>query len=128
MSPMLLPVTFTFASILAIMLIPLTGWIGLRRDKIGGVFRGAGDDPTLFKRIRIHGNLMENAPVFILVLASSEAAGLGTAWLWIAGVTFLTGRVLHFRLFDSRKRGLAMLITLLPGAFMGIWLLLKIWL
>ena len=128
MSPILLPVTFTFASILAILLIPLTGWVGLRREKIGGVLRGDGDDLTLFKRIRIHGNLMENVLIFILVLASSEATGLGIVWLWIAVVIFLTGRMLHFRLFDSPKRGLAMLVTLLPGALMAIWLLLKIWL
>jgi hypothetical protein len=38
MTQILLPVTITFTSLLAISLIPLTGWIGLRRDKIGGVF------------------------------------------------------------------------------------------
>lgn len=74
MSQMPLPVTLTFVSVLAILLIPLTGWVGVRRDKIGGVLRGDGDDPTLFKRIRIHGNLMENVPVFIFVLGASEAA------------------------------------------------------
>ena len=128
MSQMLLPVTLTFIGILAILLIPLTGWVGLRRDKIGGVLRGDGDDPTLFKLIRIHGNLMENVPVFVLVLGASEAAGLGSSWLWIAVLTFLVGRLLHFRLYDSTRRGLAMLVTLLPGALMAFWLLLKIWL
>jgi uncharacterized membrane protein YecN with MAPEG domain len=128
MSQMPLPVTLTFVSVLAILLIPLTGWVGVRRDKIGGVLRGDGDDPTLFKRIRIHGNLMENVPVFIFVLGASEAAGLGSIWLWIAVATFLTGRFLHFRLYDSAKRGLAMLVTLIPGALMALWLLLNIWL
>lgn len=128
MSQILLPVTFTFLSILAILLIPLTGWVGLRRDKIGGVLRGDGNDPTLFKRIRIHGNLMENAPVFILILGASEAAGLAVSWLWLAVATFLAGRVLHFSLYDSAKRGLAMLVTLLPGSLMALWLLLSIWL
>jgi uncharacterized membrane protein YecN with MAPEG domain len=127
MTQILLPVTITFTSLLAISLIPLTGWIGLRRDKIGGVFRGDGDDATLFKRIRIHGNLMENAPVFILVLGASEMVGLGQTWLWLAVAVFLIGRVLHFILFDSRTRGFAMLITLLPGMLMGFWLLLRIW-
>jgi uncharacterized membrane protein YecN with MAPEG domain len=123
-----LPVTYTVLGILAVLLIPLTGWVGLRRDKIGGVLRGDGGDPTLFKRIRIHGNLMENVPVFILVLGASEAASLGPLWLWLAVATFLAGRVLHFILYDSGKRGLAMLVTLLPGALMGIWLLSSIWL
>lgn len=128
MLPMNLPVTYTVLGILAVLLIPLTGWVGLRRDKIGGVLRGDGGDPTLFKRIRIHGNLMENVPVFILVLGASEAASLGPLWLWLAVATFLAGRVLHFILYDSGKRGLAMLVTLLPGALMGIWLLSSIWL
>ena len=126
MSHMLLPVTFTFISALAILLIPLTGWVGLRRDKIGGVLRGDGNDPDLFKRIRIHGNLMENVLVFAFVLGACEASGLGTAWLWSAVAMFLVGRVLHFRFFDSSKRGLAMLITLLPGVFMSVWLLSNI--
>jgi uncharacterized membrane protein YecN with MAPEG domain len=128
MTQVLLPVTITVTSLLAISLIPLTGWIGLRREKIGGVFRGDGDDATLFKRMRIHGNLMENAPVFILVLGASEMVGLAQLWLWLAVAVFLIGRVLHFILFDSSKHGFAMLITLLPGMLMGFWLLLQTWL
>ncbi|WP_170327353.1 MAPEG family protein [Ruegeria arenilitoris] len=127
MSVMLLPVTFTFVSVLAIILIPMTGWVGLRRDKIGGVLRGDGDDLVLFKRIRIHGNLMENAPLFALVLGASEYAGLDTRWLWLAVAVFLAGRILHYALYDSAKRGLAMLVTLLPGLMMGFWLLGQIW-
>jgi len=67
MTETLLPITFTFVSVLAILLIPLTGWVGIKRGKIG-VLRGDGGDSDLFKRIRIHGNLMENAPLFALVL------------------------------------------------------------
>jgi uncharacterized membrane protein YecN with MAPEG domain len=70
---------------------------------------------------------MENVPVFILILGASEAAGLGVSWLWFAIAMFLAGRVLHFRLYDSGKRGLAMLVTLLPGSLMALWLLLNIW-
>ncbi len=127
MTEMLLPVTFTFVSFLAITLIPMTGWIGVRRDKVGGVLRGDGDDPVLFKRIRVHGNLMENAPIFILVLAASEYAGLSAYWLWLAVSAFLAGRVLHFVLYDHGKRGLSMLVTLIPGLLMGVWLLTQIW-
>ena len=128
MNDTLLPVTFTFISLLAISLIPLTGWVGMRRDKIGGVLHGDGGDPVLFKRIRIHGNLMENAPLFSLVLGASEYAGLGSGWLCLAVATFLVGRISHYKLYDSSKRGLAMLVTVLPGVLMGLWLLALIWL
>lgn len=125
MTETLLPVTFTFVSLLAILLIPFTGWVGLRRSNIG-VLRGDGGDAVLFKRIRIHGNLMENAPLFVVMLGASEIAGLGPFWLWLAVVTFVAGRALHYALYDSKMRGGAMLITLLPGAIMGLWILAQI--
>ena len=127
MSGHLLPITFTFISVLAILMIPMTGWIGMRRDKIGRVLRGDGGDPILFKRIRIHGNLMENAPLLALTLGAAEYTGLRPAWLWLAVATFIVGRALHYALFDSTKRGLAMLITVLPSVLMGAWLLAQIW-
>jgi len=125
MAPTLLPVTFTFISVLAICLMPLTGWIGLYRGKTN-ILRADGGDPTLFKRIRIHGNLMENAPLFALVLGASETAGLGSSWLWLAVATFLAGRVLHYMLYDRKTRGVAMSVTLLPGLLMGFWLLFQV--
>ena len=127
MTNTLLPVTFTFVSVLAILMIPMTGWVGMRRDKVG-TLRGDGGDPELFKRIRIHGNLMENAPLLALVMGAAEYAGLGNGWLWLAVATFVAGRIAHYALFDSNKRGLAMFVTVLPSVAMGIWLLVQIWL
>lgn len=127
MTDTLLPVTFTFVSVLAILMIPMTGWVGMRRDKVG-TLRGDGGDPELFKRIRIHGNLMENAPLLALVMGAAEYAGLGTGWLWLAVATFVAGRIAHYALFDSKKRGLAMFVTVLPSVAMGVWLLTQIWL
>jgi hypothetical protein len=126
MTKMLLPVTFTFISVLALLLIPLTGWIGLLRGKIG-VLRGDGGNAVLFKRIRIHGNLMENAPLFALVLGAAEYSGLGSNWLWLAVATFVAGRAFHYVVYDRTIRGVAMFITILPGALMALWLLEGIW-
>ncbi len=125
MTDIFLPVTFTLVSVLVILMIPLTGWVGLRR---GETLRGDGGDPVLFKRIRIHGNLMENAPLFVFVLGAAEATGLEPPWLWLAITTFIVGRGLHYALYDTQQRGLAMLVTLLPGVFMGLWLLVQVWL
>ncbi|WP_425099500.1 MAPEG family protein [Tropicibacter sp. S64] len=124
--PAVLPVSFTFIGLLAIVLSPLTGWVGVRRGQTR-TLRGDGGDPELFRRIRIHGNLLETAPVFALTLAAAESAGLGQGWLWAAVAVFVFGRVLHYRLYDSGKRGVAMVVTLLPGSLMGLWLLAVIW-
>ena len=123
----LLPVTFTVISVLAISLLGFASWIGLLRGKLG-ILRGDGGNAVLFKRIRIHGNLMENAPVFVLVLGAAESAGLGTQWLWLAVATFVAGRLLHVPLYDMKLRGAAMFLTILPGVLMGGWLLARIWL
>jgi uncharacterized membrane protein YecN with MAPEG domain len=124
MTNTLLTFTFTFISVLAILMIPMGR---LRRDKVG-TLRGDGGDPELFKRIRIHGNLMENAPLLALVMGAAEYSGLATGWLWLAVATFVAGRIAHYALFDSTKRGLAMFVTVLPSVVMGLWLLVQIWL
>lgn len=126
MPDMMLPVSFSFVSLLAVLLIPMTGWIGLYRGKVN-VLRADGGDATLFKRIRIHGNLMENAAVFVIVLGAAEISGLAAAWLWAAVICFLIGRITHFILYDTKMRGGAMFLTLAPGAAMGLWLLSRIW-
>lgn len=123
---MVLPVTFTVIAVMGIALIPLTGWIGLLRGSTN-ILRGDGGHPVLFKRIRIHGNLMEVLPLFILSLGAAESAGLAASWLWIAVLVFLIGRVLHFMLYDSKFRGVAMFVTVLPAVVLGVWLLMLVW-
>jgi uncharacterized membrane protein YecN with MAPEG domain len=125
MTEMVLPVAFTFVSLYAMSLFAMTGWVGMRR---GSTLRGDGGDPVLFKRIRVHGNLIENAPAFAFVLGASELAGLGQAWLWAAVVSFVAGRIVHFVLFDTEMRWSGMLLTTGPSALMGIWLLIQVWL
>lgn len=127
MSPIPLPVTLTFVSISAAMLLPLTAWIGLYRRKIS-VLRGDGGDPALFKRTRIHGNFVENAPLFALAMTGAEALGLGAPWLWSSFCAFVVGRILHYMLYDTTARGLGMLLTTLPAFVWGAWILSRIWL
>lgn len=126
MDTIYLPVTFTFISLYAISLPILSGWVGLYRGKVN-ILRSYGNDPILFKRIRIYGNLIEVAPAFALMLAVAEFLGLTQNWLWMAVGAFLVGRFLHYLLFDNKIRGAAMGLTLFPAAILGIWSLLKIW-
>ena len=115
-------VTISFAALYAITLVPMTGWIGLYRDRIGAL-RGDGGDPVLYKRIRYHGNLTENAPATFMALAAAESLGLMQPWLWAAVVSFILGRVLYFIQFDKKSRALALSFTQFPAALLAIWCL-----
>lgn len=120
------PPTLTFISLCGMSLMPLSGWIGLYRGKIR-VLRGDGNDPILFKRIRMHGNFIENAPITALALAAAEGLGLAAAWLWMGVVSFVAGRILHFVLYDSMTRGISMGLTTLPALAWSVWILWRVW-
>jgi len=51
-----------------------------------------GDDRDLERKVRRHGNLAENAAIFVVVLALAEMIGTGSAMLWALGLIFLVGR------------------------------------
>ncbi|WP_040615828.1 MAPEG family protein [Roseibium sp. TrichSKD4] len=121
-----MPVTFTFVSCYAIVLVCLTAWIGLYRGKTN-TLRGEGQDPVLFKRSRFYGNLIENGPAMALVLGASEAMGLSAIWLWIAVSSFVAGRILYFVLYDQKVRAVPMIMTQFPAAAIGVWVILTIW-
>lgn len=118
----ILPVSIAFAALCAIALFLLTAWVGLARGAVG-VLRGDGGDALLHKRIRVHGNFVENAPIAILAVAAAEMLNAPEPWLWAAVASFVAGRVLHYLLYDSKARGLSMVLTQLPGAVLGIWIL-----
>ena len=124
---MVLPVTLTFIALSALAMFILVAWIGLTRAPLG-VLRGDGDHPVLFKRIRIHANFVETAPLFALSLGAGEALGLGASLLWLAVVSYGLGRIGHYFLYDSKFRGLPMTLTVGPSALIGLWVLYRLWL
>ena len=73
---------------------------GTRRAKTGtGV--GHVGDPTLERLVRRHGNLAENAAIYVVTLALLEILGAsGMIVLWLAGI-FLAARLLHMLSFTS---------------------------
>ena len=121
-----MPVTLTFIALCCAALFVMTGWVGLRRGPLGAL-RGDGGDDTLYKRIRIHGNFAENAPLAALALGGAEWLGLAPHWLWLAVASFILGRILHLALFDNKLRGIAMTMTQGPGLVLGIWTMLQVW-
>lgn len=124
---LVLPVTSIAAAALAILMLPLTLQVSLRRLAIGSVVFGDGGDEALRRRIRAFGNFIEYTPICLILLALLEAQGAHTTWLWVTAVLLVTGRVTHSlgMLFaqSPAPRGIAMLMTY--GAFLvpAVWLL-----
>lgn len=120
-----MPVTSFVAGIFALLIVPLSVQVSLRRAKANAVFGDAGDE-TLRKRIRAHGNFIEYAPLAVVVLGLLEYRG-GASWLvWALAAGFVFSRVMHAigMLFTSTPpvRAVAMLVNHASFLVAGIWL------
>jgi len=124
---MILPVTFTFAALCAIAMMLLVGWVGVKRGALG-VLRGDGGDAVLFKRIRIHGNFIETAPLAILAMGAAEALGAAAPWLWLSLACFVAGRIFHVLVYDRKIRAVALTLTTAPFLLLGLFVLYRLWL
>lgn len=82
------------AALAAVALVALSLPISLRRRK-AGVSLGHGDDDTLHRLIRAHGNFVEYAPVGLLVLAIMEMSKANTYLVWLAAAALVLGRAIH---------------------------------
>lgn len=117
-----LNVSLTFIALSAICVFVLVSAVGFRRSATG-VLRGDGGDAALFKRIRIHGNFIETAPLMALSLLGAELAGIADRWLWLAVASFFLGRLYHYVRYDARDRGIGMALTVLPAVGLGAMVL-----
>jgi uncharacterized membrane protein YecN with MAPEG domain len=86
--------TAAAAVFLAVLQMLLLGYTALGRGKFR-VGLGDGDNPAMLKRIRMHGNLAENAPLFLILLGLVEISGQWALYLpWIV-IAFAIMRVSH---------------------------------
>ncbi len=74
---------------------------------------GDGGSEALLRRIRIHGNLAENAPLFLILLALTEISGQWAALVPIFAAAFVVFRILH-------ALGLAISSGPSPFRFLGV--------
>ena len=91
---MILPVTLTIAAALAVVNL----WLAFRivptrmRDK---VMVGDNGDARLHARMRAQANFVEYAPFVLILFGLIELGGGSPTILWVLGVVFVIGRVLH---------------------------------
>ncbi|MEO1487999.1 MAG: MAPEG family protein [Pseudomonadota bacterium] len=95
-----LPVyTAALGAFLIVLQVSLMLTVGLYRSK--GVFVGLGEDPTLERMVRRHGNLAENSGLFVAVLALLEILVGQTTLVATLCVVLAIARLLHAIGFSS---------------------------
>lgn len=78
-----------------ILALALTFRVGQIRTKMK-ISTGDGNNPTLFARIRAHGNYVETAPFALIgLIALAFMPNVSSIAMHIFGAVFLIGRILH---------------------------------
>jgi uncharacterized membrane protein YecN with MAPEG domain len=132
MTTMPLPViSATTAGILLILQMLLMLRTALTR-RVSGPSLGEGHDATLLRRSRRHGNLAENAAIFIAGFTLLELLGERPLWLEGACAVFLVARLLHIIGLSRENtanifRVLGVILTFAIGVSVGVRLVLLGW-
>lgn len=120
-----LETTLLFGAIFGVLHVLLTLRVGAYRFR-SKIDTGDGGDKELLRRMRGHGNFVENVPIGLLLLLLNELNGLSQAGLMALGGVLLFGRVAHYVQFALKGpfilRPLGMLTTL--GAILASAVLL----
>jgi hypothetical protein len=94
MTPTVLPITLTIAAAAAVLHI----WLAARVSQLRRGYKisiGDGGNEALLRRMRAHGNYVENMPIVLILLALIELAGGDPRILWGAAILFILSRILH---------------------------------
>lgn len=122
---MSLQVTSLIAGLFALMVVPLSFQITMRRFKVRTVFGDAGDE-TLRRRIRALGNFTEYVPLALIVLGLVEGQGAPSLLVWPLGIAFLASRMAHAvgMLYSATPtlRAIGMLVQHTAFITSGTWL------
>ncbi|MBY5991120.1 MAPEG family protein [Ferrimonas balearica] len=91
---MTLAITGLYAALTGVLILTLAAVVVMtrRQERIG---IGDGDHRALRLRIRVHANLIEYAPIALILLGCAEAGGAPHWVLHLGGALFLVGRLLH---------------------------------
>ncbi len=91
---MIVPVTGVFAAVLGLLLVALSARVVKFRLKFKKGL-GVNEDRDFECAVRAQANLVEYAPLAILMLAIAELNGVPSGWVYIIGMGLVIGRILH---------------------------------
>lgn len=91
---MIIPMSAIFASVIALLLLVLSIRVVTFRWKYKKGL-GVSEDRDFQVAVRAHANLVEYAPIALILLAIGELNGLSTDVVYWAGMALVVGRALH---------------------------------
>ena len=121
-------ITLLYASLLTILAIFLAIKVGMNRVETN-IMTGEGESSILLQSVRAHGNLIEYAPLALILLALLEMQNVSDFMLHLCGSLFFLARILHaygvtisrestpYRLVGAVGTWLIMLIMSLVGIY-----------
>ena len=112
--------------ILSLRVIALRGGPGMGWLKFG--YTG---EQALTRSVRAQGNLIEYAPLFVILMFLAESGGVSSFSLHYYGGTFLLGRLMHGICMGFMKKSVVLraggtIITLLPLLGISVLLLMQL--
>ena len=124
---MLMPVTAVCAAVTALLLLFLSFQVSKYRLKYRQGL-GINDDVEFQVADRAQANLVEYAPLALILMGVGELNGVSAHWIYWVGMAFVGGRILHaFGMFNGhggphKARLVGILLTWLSMAVMAILL------
>ena len=82
------------------------------------------DEDTLYRAIRGHGNLIEYAPLFLILMLIAELNSLASAYLHSSGTIFTIGRLMHGIVFSFMKPNMILRVGGMILTFTGFIILI----
>ena len=82
------------------------------------------DEDTLYRAVRGHGNLIEYAPLFLILMLIAELNGLASAYLHFSGIIFTIGRLMHGIVFSFMKPNMILRVGGMILTFTGFIILI----
>ena len=87
-------ITAFYASLLALILVGLSGWVIAGRGAKNTML-GDGGDATMTRRIRAHANFIEYVPLALLIIALLEGSGASRGFVRFLLIILFIARILH---------------------------------
>lgn len=87
-------ITGLYAGLCGLLLVVLYVRI-VQRRRLARITFGSGSDEELEQRVRAHGNLVESAPLALILLYLIEQTGVDSTYIHVLGVAFFVARLAH---------------------------------
>ena len=114
-----MPITSLYAAILAMLFVVLAiRVISVRRS--ARVALGDGGEAQLLRRIRVHGNFAEYAPLAIILVGLAESLRTPALVLHGLGIVLVVGRIVHAAGVSQPKENLALRVAGMSMTFAAI--------